>query len=589
MKFLPLITAQQAAEILGVTDSRVRQMVGEGALRPVYRGGRSQLFWRAEIMAYLRRKDSSQVARSLPPASRPLRLVVDTVIQDPAPWTGDMITDKPLHVRIYRSDNDPAGTQESRTVVLLSEPVGRGLRVLINRIEQIVATVADRFLDGAIADAVWVDVWPPDHWSEHDVWTTGVRLSNILLHRNGSGHDADWSPTWSPMTIEELGQVLGGATVDWFEWNSYRPALINRWQRTGRPVEVIVDREGIQPVVEAYRQLQETSHPAAEAARRALLHRTAMLWSSAVRQRDMEKDYPLDLRASDDTERREANTSIRCDYVLPDDVLAALPNLADDETATLAETSRALAQLHAWLDDVDEWADEPAPRLAGAVGLAVEAQTSWDRMADPDRRDRPAQTRESYRITVELLDAPWDRQYADGIRWEDSDPRASSDLPLAERRQTRQLASEYAGSTRDWDLRFGHDFRGNWVLRATNTQAQRPLVFHRICWPTTYDAYPLPDAVDIVADGDSGDRPVYLARRGSLIGLLPRSREFEGWNFGYGGGGPGQLEADIERFLEAAGVRVEGAIASRIEAAIEESPEDALNVSVDQLISPYGR
>lgn len=579
--FLPVVTAQQVASLLGVTDSRVRQMAGDGTLKPVYRGGRSLLFWRAEVNAHRRRTATSLVARNQPPAAEPLRLVTDTVVIDPAPRTGDMVKDKPLHVRIYQGM--VAGSQ--RTVVLLSEPVGHGVRVLTNRIEQIAVDVAERFLGGRVSDAVWIDVIPPMGWSEREWWATAVDLRNILLTRETRAGQADWDPSWSPMTLEDLDGLLGGAPVDFFEWNSYSPSLVETWQRTGRPVEVVVDPEGIRPYVEAYLCLRSSSHRAWSVARRALAYRIHLGERSRMHRIQM-AEVPLDEHdTSPGSEHPEVNTTIARQYVVPGDVVADLADV-DAEDIPPARAQQDLAVLQAWLDEVDKYADVPDPRTAAAVEQAMAAQQTLMRMNDPDHADDMARRKPSaFVVTVDLTGSSWDGQYLERITWLDRDPRNNTELPLSERRWARELAK---ASFADRDLRFGYDFCGNLLTCVSlDLPEDEPTWILGIRWPTSYDGYPLPEGVEIVAVGASGDRPVYLARHGSLIGLLPRSRPYEGWNFGYSGGGPGQLATDIESFLAGAGVTVDETIRERVWAAVASSPQQALRIEVDVLVSPF--
>lgn len=105
----------------------------------------------------------------------------------------------------------------------------------------------------------------------------------------------------------------------------------------------------------------------------------------------------------------------------------------------------------------------------------------------------------------------------------------------------------------------------------------------RVMWPTSYDELPLPGGVVIVADGDVGDRPVYIARYGSLIGLLPHDGSPNGWNFGYGGDGPGRMARDVAAFLTMVDVPVDDVQRRVIEKMIETSSEDSLSLPLDRL------
>lgn len=575
MNLLPVATVQQAGEILGVSDSRIRQLLGEGVLRPAYRSGRSVLLWRSELAAYASRSVTSQVAGTMPPLAEPLHLVVDTVMMSPAASAWDLIEQQPLHIRIYQG-NQPTADTPPRTVVLLAEPVGEGLRVLTNRIEKIAEAVAKRFLNGAVADAVWVDVWPPSN-AFNQPWSTAVEIRNVLLTQS----EAVWRPSWSPMTINELETLIGGAEVDWFEWNSYSPGLINRWQRTGRPVEVTVDPKGLQPAVAAYQALDGVQHPAADTARRVILHLLA--WrasrSPAPWSPDVFDQAGLDEPAS-------INTTTRHDFEMPADIQALLPELSDPAPSP-AQTHDEVESLQQWLDEVDQWSDNPDERLSRAVQLALGAARSRDRSAQPDRSEESETIDEFILTAVHLQHASWDQDYLDRITWQAADPTNDMNLPLRERRLVRRLRARAGQFYDDRDSEFGRDFMGNWVLRYSYGDQDHGYTPCIIAWPTTYDGFPLPQGVEIVAVGESGDLPVYLARHGGLIGLLPRSSDFSAWNFGYGGGGPGNLERDIQRFLRDDGFRVDETVIRRILVAVEQSTQDDLAISVDSLVSPY--
>ena len=595
MSLLPVVTTQQAAEILGVSASRVRQLCGEGALRPASRAERTLLFWRSEVAAYASGPLTSLTARTMPPLSEPMRLVVDTVLTNPARCPWDLGEAHSLHVRIYRSDPVPApqaqplaqqrgrgASTSPRTVVVLSEPIGDGLRILTTRIERIAEVVSERFLNDPaytgdpVLDAVWVDVTPPrDGFSQ--AWSTGVTIRNILLSRP----EARWRTAWAPMTVHELELLLGAAQIDWFEWNSYTPELIGQWQRARRPVEVTVDPKGLRPGVLAYQSLDGVTHPGAETARNAILYRLAGLdgiapvpWSSEVGDNKGAEEAPT------------INTTVRRDFHIPTQIRDLLPDTSQAPGST-GQLRHDAECLQAWLDKIDQWSDSPDVTLSQAVRIAVEAASTREKRAHSHQPNQAEAIGDFVLTTVHLLHRSWDQEYLQQITWQATDPADDTRLALSERRLIRQLNAHASKHDADGDAQVGRDVMGNWVVRSGRVDQSRESTTCTIAWPTLYGDSPLPPGVQVVAVGDDGDRPVYLARHGRLIGLLPQTGEFSPWNFGYFGGGPANLEHAIRLFLQGAGLRVDETVIHRIAVAVEQAPQDELSISVDSLISPY--
>lgn len=61
-----LLTTEETAKRLGVSDSRVRQLVAQGALTPTDRSARPQLFEEAEVLRYERERSGGKSRPTAP-------------------------------------------------------------------------------------------------------------------------------------------------------------------------------------------------------------------------------------------------------------------------------------------------------------------------------------------------------------------------------------------------------------------------------------------------------------------------------------------------------------------------------------------
>lgn len=538
--FFPFLTAKQVAERLGVSDSRVRQLVGEGRLPQPVPGLPRMLFHDSDVEAYLRPgrstgRASLVLAQDEP--TQPLRLTVDVVSYLPSSWD-DMRS--PVHVRLYQG----AG----RNVALLTEPVEHGLSILINRVEDVVSMLEQDLLEPmrlSAADVTWVHIYPdqsrPDGPDD---------ISNVVLTES-DGPQRWRNPGWPPLSPDDLAKLLGGAHVDQWRWDHYTPELIQAWQRTGRPVEVVHDVAGVRPYAHALHALQSTGRqhgiPAEvlDAAETALLHAIALRTSPAALGAATAEDQRI---------TRATNTCRLIPYELPGDVADRLPDLEHPLFPALQESLVAREAMHDALMLVDSYADRPDPVLFDALDHAVAAQDSLlthltgGAAGVPTRRDR---------FTCRWFDVAGDldRTYLSSCKWlpATDDPRTTA-CPSVPGHLARRLVSG------DEPAQFGTDPDGNVVARRT-ARNDRERTSFVVAWPTRYPVDPpLPSEVHLRADptaGSGGDRPVYLVRRGQNIGLLPHPDRLSGWSYGYTGGSPHTLARHIAKFLEEYGRRVD--------------------------------
>lgn len=552
----PIWGVETVARKMGVTEARVRQLAGAGKM-PKRIPGMKAWYWPAEsIRAHLREGAQSGTVSRLGPADHPLRLETDALYRYKT-----IHGEYPIHVRIYQGAD--------RTVVLLSEPVADGSRLLINHVEEIVDEVANRYLDGDIGMATWIDLWPQDYGLRRSMASPRSDISNIVLRRDDERpYGRRWAdPQWVPMDLEELTSVLGGAPVYWVPWAHYTTEVVEAYQRQGQPVKVVDDPMDMQPVVAAYRTFQaqgETLSPKVYN-----VAKKALLITLALRSTYTHTANPL---ARDAEEPWPASTVVReVPYELPQDVAAELldPEAVTDSWAA-AKTDMDL--LNEALELVDEYADGPDPLLEKALQQAIAGQRDVLTLVDPLSRYTYTP---SFRVRhVTLQPTGWDAEYLRGCTWLEHDPRETEDRKIT-RRQARMLAkAAYQPG------KFGIDAFGHPVL-VDDPQSKRGRTNLVVLWPTRYvGAVPLPYDVRLVAVEEGGDRPVYLARHNTMIGLLPH-KTGDQWNFGYGGGGPDALARDIQAFAAGIGEHLDRKSA---DAATGSAVTGNLDINVDQLI-----
>lgn len=585
-----LVTAQDAAEILGCSPQRVKQLVQEGRLAaPVEFGPRSHLYRRSHV-EYVR--DVLQGAALTPLSSllpdawnSPLRRTVDVVVPAPRSWSDETS----LHIRVWEGMVDGA----PRLVVLLAGPSGASVGH-----PDLTASWVDReVLGGRGRDAVWMLLIPRE-----DRYTPPV-LTNIVLGSRNSARSAKPSPfvrmfrrereeplsdAWEPDqeqwhecdSVAELDRVVG-EYVEHFPGETYTEANIEAWHRRRRsPIPVVDDPNELRPIADALHVVARmpASRPAAAALAGKVLARAlrGRLAIDADPSRTTWIDR-LERTAIDLDANHRAVAMTRCELTEGDQrVLDSFSTPVPD-----SESVSALAELRDWMESVDEYADEQDrdQSLCSALAQAVDFLERDARRAGIEVPVYPERIVFSHGVPGDFT-----RAYLDQVAWQPSSAKLT--------RRHRMLARQARGRAM-----FGEDLDGNlvaaWPSEEIPAGGRLSAVLSSkdriaIEWPTVPTSSMLPPGSAIVADDEIGDLPVFVRFADGTLRLLPRraDRRHGGWNFGYGGGGPATLEnAILHAFRVADGLADEQLIEVRefVDAQITHPGQRTLRILVDEI------
>jgi hypothetical protein len=553
------LTAQELGERLGVTAARVRQLVDERKLpEPTSFGTRANLWHRSALDAIKSAGSGAPITRQaslLDAAAAPLRQTTDALAYFPRggsePWQ--------IHVRIFAGDA-PEG---QRTVVILSRPYDRGYADSF--IEQIVEMVDDKYLDGRGLNAVWVEAYLNEDYS------VTYEAQNLILastkhlsrreRREMFDDDTRYSkPIWAPLALNDLDALIG-KQLEWWPPVAYTAANIQRWQRHRTQLEVPYDPHELDATTRAFHLLRATAGERARIAQTAAATLAARaLQIDAGHQGQTDDGTMRPERAGEWPSRWAARLKHRR---LTDDERNQLDLMREQAKSTF-ESSAALAEavnaLHQWLDEIDEFSDNPDPDLADAVERAASHLTGHLQHSGDEGR-MAAYPKSFPRVFTSI--GKYDKRYLDSVLWDNSD---------VESRETRQLAEELE----EHEIDYGRDIVNNTVARVRNTPR------FAVMWPT-FPIGSIDDRARIVADGDVGDRPVYIELDDHLVGVLAAhpEQQHDGRNFGYSGGGPATLAIDIAWHfsrLDQIAPPMEW-----IEDQVDHSDENELSVSVAEL------
>ena len=227
-----------------------------------------------------------------------------------------------------------------------------------------------------------------------------------------------------------------------------------------------------------------------------------------------------------------------------------------------------LERLRMWLRDSDDFSDDPDPSVHGALDHVEEVLTTYMRSADPafEKTDCPVPTPRSFEVVGGL-----DRRYLKAVRWDDDG------TPDDARR--RRVRSRFERDR--WRaVRFGTD---PWYRVVAHDPKEKVFAVE---WPYGPPEEGIPDGSTLVADGSTGDRPVYIELRDGRLDLLPAHPApfLDGWNFGYDGGGPFSLVNAIERTFELVdGVQAEQLPRAWIRDQVNHADQGRLRIGVAAL------
>lgn len=559
------LTAEHVAQELGVTPTRVRQLVRERKLAaPTALSDRVHLWWPVDVeaaKALLAGQILSVRADLLDKPLAPLKRVADHLVRYP------VLRDQPgvVHVRIW-SGEAPEGR---RTVVLLgSMQESFGLQTYI---EEITAIVSDRFLHGRAADAVWMECFP-GQWSQTRVMNllleypsvpaepkrgTRAGLSQLLPNQFGARrNEADArprpNPRWRTSTYADIERLVGDS-VEAYPGAAYTAATVEAWQSHHTAVDCIYDPYGLAATSSALSVLARvaTADPHVATARKAcgLLAQDCMTKA---------EDYARDKQWWDDATPSSADGRRREDSPTVWAARLVQPSLSPSEHDLVAAYYHPendadegaqrvlLQQIWQWADEVGKFGGAHAdPVVHQALAIAEQCLTR-----DLDDAYRPTKVR-AYDITeVE------ERFLRENVAW--GEP--SGDPTPAHRELAKAILWGASDTPIGDDLldhvEFGFERRSQLLVARRHDEHPETagMAEFAMLWPN-YLASELGDGDSIVAANSRyrGDLPVFIEHADGSMEPLPRDprHPHDGWNFGYSGGGPGTLAAAITRVVAA--------------------------------------
>lgn len=593
----PMVIADVAVR-LGVSPTRVRQLVSQGVLpAPSELSPRVQVWAPLDVettRARLRGETVSLHACLMDRPVAPLTPTVDRIMR----YTGVTTPGAAVHVRVFTG----TGPEGHRTVVLLGcldESIG-----FQRVIEDLVVLVADRYLSGDSASALWLQYVPADsHF--------GQPVRNLVLtyeaparsrFRRDTDRPALPVPHWRPSSWAELERVVGGS-VEAYPRHGYRADVVEAWLRTGAPVDVVYDPDGLRDYVRALVTLDATSdgavvedrdviewccgflaYQAREIERWAYTPRSegggASPWDDGTGQGRL--GYPATWAARLVPPRISSAERRLIDAYMPAVVDRGLPGGDPDRAAVV------VTELQRRIEAVGHFAgDDADPRLREVLEFVERQITGAAESTAPGFRQR---TRPPH-LPIVFDIAPLDRRYLTcEVTW-DQDGELT---PM--RRCLFSLLSQHdwAGAGDIRPLSFGRDRDGNEVAvvgdPATLTVNNDQPVYFAIAWPT-YPRTQKPltqDAVIVAEDSEErGDLPVYLVDSDGRLTPLPRHplAPHDGWNFGYSGGGPGALTGALTRLVaDQFGDDVAEAVSAWIDDAVCNSDRSHLRIAVADIL-----
>lgn len=540
-----LLSTNQVGEMLGVSPSRVRQLLGEGILPPpVDLGARVGAWQMADIAAIKAQRDgqvTSPLASLLTAADQPLTRIRDEMIEVEA-LTGL----RPVHLRAWRGD----ATEGERTVVLLgslhhSVDVGGNLDACVQAAAALLHTPTE-----AIA---WFVYRPYLEYDTHyqqvqhliigagepdDDETGGRRRWFRVLQRRGP-RPMRWR---RPSTLGEVERLVG-APIEAYPGPAYRPEIIEEWQRRRRAIEALTDTLDYAELTQAITHLQWTTATVDDPDRRDDLRQAMWLLADEVRNRlTYERrgfhDGTEPRRRLDGTPSYWPDTwAARLVLPSPDQAeqatLDAYPTefVIPKDPAEHGELRALLARLLAWTEEVDPYSGRHDPPLFTALSTATGLLSFYLGVYDPEFRKNNHPDTVPLRL---LVGGKHDRAYLQSVTWLEQPPK--------QERAYRRLHAEL-GLSAGPDLRYGHDARGALVIHDPGKRDSPGSESYATEWPLRPPPEGIPAGAEIVADAGTGDRPAYILEPAGRITPLPRvpERVQSQWSFGYSGGGPGSL------------------------------------------------
>lgn len=597
MKITEWLSPRAVAEMLGVSETRVRQMA-DSQLPTASLGPRATGFHRGAVEALAARKRGEQTSLPLTGMSPPGRLatkIVDTVMTYRSDW--DNRHDAAVHVRAWRRHAEDGGQHVvvlgglDEQIVSLNQHWPEAVAELV----RLVPTIT-------IGQTVFLEYRPEDY-SDGVQWL-GVKtlIETRNASRNARATDRLDDPG-HPLRIDftDLEQVVGDRFFV-FAKGTYTAANVQRWLReqardhTVTQIDVLIDDWDVTDVVTHCRALgaYAEQHPDD-----TLLASATALASHLAKARVDERDRmprpdrtrPEYVRDDEEAQWPEpdrfATRVVQPDVSQADrDLLADLATrypILDDDAATVLATIDHLGELQY---EVDEHADHPDPDLHGGLADAIFLMSNAVNILNGfDMAYRypgpPWIPRGPYEVN-----GPWTRAYIDQL----TDRRFGAPASARERRLAAQLRKHVATDTKqDRDLWFGTDPAGRLVAVVVGVGGDDVAgEWFAVEWPARVGQEFMTPGARVVADRAQFDTPVMVVRASGVVDLLPRTAEYmeQPWSYGFDSSGPHDLAQHIASAMEyELGDRQ---ARDMIERMVVAADERGLDLRVDQIRAAAG-
>lgn len=539
---IEIVGREGAAAVLGISPSRVSQMISEDPNfpSPVLSLGKRTVWMKDVIQAYKRKREgrSTLTMHSLSLPTQPLTRVLDQVV--PLTGTSPIRPVLDVYLRVWSGDI---------TVALVEGCDERGGGSLDYAIEDFASELTRLFPQIlGTADICWVC----SHRSSSPY--SRLELVNVVFERTLDG--ALIRPAWVHLEIERFVEVIGDPQVEMYPSGTLTKANVRQFQRGGGPIEITANADKISDRLETIRLIENS--PLEQRDKETALDYLASSLRMVDYDATTEHTYPdssyEESRPRTDSEFKPRWAVVRKNRPLTEDERAMITQLElpSQGNGRPFDDSRLLDLLHAlheWGESIDEYADEPNPAayqqirdLAGALPIFVSAE--------PLRRRAEKIVEEISRPFVAHLrkDEPHVQRYLE---------KAGAMVARArpdQQREQRILAREVA-SANDGTAYFGYDQFGTPFAESVDDHDRGNQGIIAVLWPR--EPVPLSIADHILIDGH-GDTLAFIANSDRTVrALLPRVEKPSsvGWSTGYGGTGPVDLIDAICNALTAAGFR----------------------------------
>lgn len=577
----PFVGAEQAAQFLGISQQRLRQLVENRELLVLRIGGRYAYPVSDLKRVLAMRADNevfTQVASLLTNPTRPLRLAFSQVMA----FGDDSIRRDEVFVRVWSGGG-------SNVVVLA--PVDNDQYVATAWIEEWCTQIDERILGGEGGQTAWFII---NYEGTPEVRVT-LRVVNVVMRaapvrpvntERGMRGARFSDPQWLESSVTDILRITGQRVLTMFPWKGNNRDVVERFARTGEPPRAIWDRDGAEEKLQSLREILagQGSNPQL-AARAAKVVADDLVWSDDGFEKALQGGWWYDGSLS---EPGVVMGAVLQPYRLD---LAEKQMVADARKGLDLPAGIDLESLYAglrnWQEQTDSYAEHPNTRLGMALDYVARL---CGRYTEVDSF-QPSQSIEEYeerdRRRARFLAYPrWSTAFYVlsgvhdfGYRRTWTPDYAPNGREFRILRQKIESAVFIQSNVDDW--KFCRDRDGRLVAHVDAHDKQYWTCLWPIDPPTS-----LPDNAKIVANDGAWGTAAYIAYDDGTLSLLPKTgdRCEDGWGFGYDGGGPGHLAAAI---LEVYGIARNVPFAelprSWVYDAVSHSDHDQLCIGVSQI------